>query len=189
MRLLTIVCLALVGCIPKLESSTRENPYPLQDFNGPSTVPGSPAGTFSGFDLKGPWKVVDVQHQDGDPAGEHLLEPGWYLQANEDRVDALQGVPPEWFLPSGLEWTRNSVDRERLVLGFGFGKPRGDLNFLHYAFVMAGVDDNHARGIEALHFENAALGTIVWSIWSVQLERVQRPPDVIAVPVAPVWPR
>lgn len=189
LRLAPLALLALCGCVPKLESSTIETPYPLSGFHGPETVPAAPAGTLSGLDLRGPWRVVDVQHQDGEPAVEHLFQPGYFMLAGEDKVTAIQGIAPEWYLPVGLEWQRNGIADGEIVLGFGFEQPRGDLGFLHYAFVMAGVDGNRARGIEAFHYRNSLLGTIVWSIWSVELERVQRPPDVLPMPIRPAWAR
>lgn len=179
----------LASCIPELESSTVDRPYPLRDFDGPDTVPAAPPGTLSGFDLTGPWRIVGVEHQDGDPAVDHIFQPGWVLLAQGDFVRTVQGVPPEALLPAGFDWRRNSIDDSRLVLGFGFRRPRGDLSFMHYAFVMAATDETHARAIEAIHFENAVLGTIVWSIWTVELERLPKPPDQVPVPPEPIWPR
>jgi len=184
-----LVLLAFAACVPKLESSTTERPYPLSDFHGPDTMPTAPAGTLSGFDLAGSWRVADVRHQDGDVSGIHLFQPGWFLVVSEDDVTTVQGLPPELYLPAGLEWKRNTVDRQQLALGFGFDRPRGDLAFLHYAFVMAGTDGEHARATEAIHFKDVGTDTIVWSIWTVDLERVRRVPDVLPTPLPPQWPR
>ncbi|MEZ5963880.1 MAG: hypothetical protein R3F56_08560 [Planctomycetota bacterium] len=183
-----VTVLALLGCVPKIESTTYETSYPLSSFHGPDSVPSAPPGTLDDASLAGPWRIVDVQHQDGDPTAEHLFQPGYYLLAGADRVSAIQGIPPEWYLPIGLEWQRNTIADGEMVLGFGFDEPRGDIGFLHYAFVMAAADDNHARAIEAFHFESGPFGTITWSIWSVDLERVQKPPDVLPAPSRPIWP-
>jgi hypothetical protein len=181
--------LLVSACVPKLETSIVYEPYPLMDFAGPDTLPAAPDGTFPGIDMTGPWRVVSVSQLGGATTVEHLFQPGWYLLATETTVSSIQGVPPEWFLPFNQDWQLNRVDDTGVALGFGFSNPRNRLDFLHYAFIAAPEDINHARALEALHFADAQLGTITWAMWSVELERVQRPPVVEEEPAVPSWPR
>ena len=177
------------ACVPRLKSGQVDNPYPLRDFAGPDSLPATPEGTITGITMRGPWRVVGAQHLGGEVSLDHLFKNGWSHFATETLVATVQGLPPEWLVPSGPQWRVNRVDEQGLALGFGFSRPRGNLNFLHYAFVAAPTDINHARGIEAMHFEDTRTGLITWSLWSIDLERLQRRPVAEVEPMPPVWPQ
>lgn len=187
-RLALAALASLSACVPELESRTVETPYPLSNFDGPDSMPAPPEGTLAGIAMAGPWRIVSVERFGGEPTLDHLFRPGWFLLLDQANVSSIQGVPPEWLLPAGNDWRLNRVNEDGVALGFGFSKPRGNLNFLHYAFVAAADDINHARAIEAMHFEDARFGIITWAIWSIELERVQRPPVVVEQPRPPQWP-
>jgi hypothetical protein len=180
---------ALAGCVPELESTSVETSYPLSGFDGPETLPEAPEGTLQGLAMEGPWEIVDVQHEQGDATVEHLFQPGWVIVAGNASVATVQGVPPEWLLPRGLEWRLNRVDDAGIALAFGFATPRGRLSFLHYAFVAAPTADGRARALEAAHFKDAESGLISWSIWSLELRRVQQPPQIYPEIPQPAWPQ
>ncbi len=185
-RLALAALASLSACVPKIESRQVDVPYPLVDFDGPESLPDAPEGTQRGIAMRGAWRIVHIELLDGDAALEHLFQPGWFLQADDYSVASVQGTPPLW--PVTADWRLNRVDGRGIALGFGFATPRGNLNFLHYAFVAAADSPNHARAIEALHFEDARFGGISWATWSIELERVQRPPVHQVVPSQPRWP-
>lgn len=179
----------LAGCMPKIETRRVDTPYPLRDFHGPATVPEAPVGTLRETDLNGYWRVVAVRPADGDSALSGQLGVGMALRVGTDRIVNVQGLPPEFLVPVAAQWRLNRVDGNGAVLGFGFDQPNGRLNFLHYAFVMAGVDRYRALAHEVMHFEESVTGAIRWTIWEIELELMGAQPPVRGVPpLNPVWP-